>query len=94
MHAIYYIVTDLWFDPVIGQSDPIAGQMVGYSMIMSDGSIHKCKSSTTIRGLASQQFHYSDIDFIALAKTRAGVANVVGIGHANTIRKRPKIPGL
>jgi len=95
---IYYVVTDRWFDPVEGQRDPIKGEMVGYAQIKEDGS-HSTKSATTVRGLASQQFDFADVDYIALATTRAAEhakddSNVVGIGLAKVIRSRPKISGL
>jgi hypothetical protein len=93
----YIIVTDLWFDPVAGQEDPVAGQMVGYSQITMSGDVRPRKSSTTIRGLASQQYVYADIDYIALCKARGDAmqtGEVVGIGAGTNIRKRPKIAGL
>lgn len=93
---IYCVVTDLWFDPVQGESDPLKGSMVGYAQIDQRGELRR-KSSTTIRGLASQQFTPSDRDYVAFCKARiegmaAGV--VVGIGRGRTIRQRPKIAGL
>lgn len=93
---IYYVVTDLWFDPVEGQDDPIAGQMVGFAHICEDGTVGGRKTSTTIRGLASQQYHYADVDYISIARTRLEAAqngSIVGIGHGRTIRARPKVPG-
>lgn len=94
---LYYIVTDRWFDPVAGQIDPVAGEMVGYRQVGEDGEPRSLKSATTLRGLASQQFLYADIDYIALCKARAAEAKdgkVIGIRHGQTIRRRPKIPGL
>lgn len=93
--SIYYLVTDLWFDPVLGQEDELKGSMVGYAQIKLDGSAGR-KSSTTIRGLASQQFDYADIDYIALCEARKGElesGKVVEIGRGKVIRKRPKNPG-
>jgi hypothetical protein len=61
------------------------------------GEIRPRKSSTTIRGLASQQYVYADIDYIALCKARGDAmqtGEVVGIGAGVNIRKRPKIAGL
>ena len=95
--AMYYVVTDLWFDPVLGQDDALKGSMVGYQQIAQTGEPRHRKSSTTIRGLASQQFDYADIDYIAhckatLAAMQAG--EVIGIGRGRAIRARPKISGL
>lgn len=92
---VYYIVTDLWFDPVAGQRDATAGQMVGYAQVRDDGSIWT-KSKTTIRGLASQQFDYADQDFIAMCKARTEAlsdGDIVPISMARVIRRRPKQPG-
>jgi hypothetical protein len=94
--AIYYVVTDLWFDPVEGQKDPLKGSMVGFAHIKSDGTYDR-KSSTTVRGLASQQYDFADVDYIALCTARNEAfrtGEVIGIGHAKTIRARPKISGL
>lgn len=93
----YYIVTDLWFDPVAGQDDEIAGKMVGIRMLdQRTGEAREHKEPHTLRGLASQGFQYSDIDFAALvtAKNEARAAGVVvGISQGHVIRARPKIPG-
>ena len=92
---LYYVVTDIWFDPVAGQNDQLKGQMIGYAQISSDGSLTK-KSSTPIRGLASQQFDYADIDYLSIANARNNAlrdGKIVGIGYAKTIRARPKISG-
>lgn len=94
---VYYVVTDLWFDPVAGQDDETAGRMVGLRQIGADGEPSGRKSATTLRGLASQQYHYADMDFIAHCKARlAGINDgaIVGIGKGVAIRRRPKIPGL
>lgn len=92
----YFVVTDLWYDPVEGQDDPLRGRMVGYAQIGQDGRIGR-KQSTTIRGLASQQFVYADIDYAALVATKnAAMAEsdgVVPINLAHAIRRRPKLPG-
>jgi len=93
---IYYQVTDLWFDPVAGQTDPIKGQMVGYDQIGTNGELRGAKRATTIRGLASQQFEYADIDYIAqckVVKEAKADGKVVGIGMGRIIRKRPKVAG-
>ena len=92
----YFIVTDRWFDPVRGQDDPIAGQMVGYAQINARGGVSTHKSSMPIRGFASQRFEYADRDYIVWCKSRLEgmeTGAVVGIGHGKVIRKRPKIPG-
>jgi hypothetical protein len=90
----YYIVTDLWFDPVAGQDDPIAGEMVAISHI-NEAGIWRRKQPHTKRGLASQGFHYADVDYIALCKARVAAGKegaVVGIGYGNVIRRRPRLP--
>ena len=92
---VYYLVTDRWFDPVKGEDDPIKGQMVGLAQIDARG-IPGSKSATTVRGLASQQYEYADIDYIALCFARVHAMKgetVVGIGRAAAIRRRPKIQG-
>ncbi len=94
----YYVVTDIWFDPVAGQDDETAGRMVGFAQVKADGTLWR-KRSTTIRGLASQQYDYADTDYVGLAQARATAmgapdGTVVGIGYAQAIRKRPKIAGL
>lgn len=80
----YFIVTDLWFDPVAGEENETAGRMVAYRAIGEDGEPCGRKRGTTLRGLASQQFQYADIDYIAHCKARAevmGKGKVVGIGR-------------
>ena len=92
----YYAVTDLWFDPVKGQKNHVAGEMVAIARIGRDGSISDWKEPHTKRGLASQGFHYADRDYIvegcALVEAVKD-GSVVGIGRARVIRQRPKIPG-
>lgn len=88
----YYIVTDLWFDPVAGQDDPLKGAMVGIARIQPNGSIAKRKEPHTKRGLASQQFHYADTDYIefcARRKTAMKDGKVVGIGAGKSRTQRP-----
>lgn len=89
----YYIVTDLWFDPVAGQDNHVAGEMVAIARIDSGGTVLPRKEPHTKRGLASQGFHYADRDFITFAKQTREAENIVGIGFAQVIRRRPKIPG-
>lgn len=88
----YYIVTDLWFDPVAGQDNRVAGEKVAIARIQPDGQIYPRKEPHTKRGLASQGFHYADHDFIAFVKQRQEAENVVGIGFGRVIRRRPKLP--
>lgn len=88
----YYIVTDLWFDPVAGQENRVAGEMVAITRINENGTVAPRKESHTKRGLASQGFHYADLDIIALAEQRRAAGNVVGIGFAKAIQQRPKLP--
>jgi hypothetical protein len=93
----YFVVTDLWFDPVEGQDDPVKGRMVGFMRIGTDGEPVHRKSSTTIRGLASQEYHYADIDYINHCQVRSEAVNsgsVIGITSGKQIRSRPKIAGL
>lgn len=89
----YYIVTDMWYDPVAGQDDPLKGQMVGIQRLDSKGAPTSRKEAHPIRGLASNQFHYADRDYIVFCKIRIDAMNdgsVVGIGIAS---RRPKVPG-
>jgi len=92
----YFVVTDLWFDPVAGQRDEVSGHMVAIRVIRHDGEVHGSKRPHTRRGLASQQYHYAGIDYIAQCKALvASIDNgvVVGIGRGKLIRGRPKMPG-
>jgi hypothetical protein len=92
----YYLVTDLWFDPVAGQEDETAGRMVGIQHIdWRSGEADGRKQPHTLRGLASQGFHYADIDFMAQLKAaNQGMAEgkVIRIGQGHLIRRRPKVP--
>ncbi|MTJ94041.1 MAG: hypothetical protein F8N36_14460 [Desulfovibrio sp.] len=95
--SLYFLVTDRWFDPVIGQDDPVAGEMVGIRRIGQDGDLVGRKYAHTVRGLAAQQFHPAGLDYVALAKARREAkedGTVVGIGRGRTVRERPKMPGL
>jgi hypothetical protein len=93
----YYVVTDLWFDPCAGQHDETAGRMVAIQSICPrTGDPRPHKEPHTLRGLASQGFHFADIDFLAHAKARnQAMADgaVVGIGKGHVIRRRPTVPG-
>lgn len=92
--SYYYLVTDLWFDPVAGQHDHVAGQMVAVAQLLLDGSWRR-KRQHTKRGLASQGYRYADVDFIAQAKATIEAmksGEVVGIGRGRVIRARPKLP--
>ena len=86
---VYFIVTDIWFDPVEGQKDPVAGKMIGIARIAPDGEVHPRKSKYPVRGLASQGFHYLPIDYINQCKAKALATNVVGIERGKVIRARP-----
>lgn len=94
--TFYYAVTDLWFDPVAGCHDEIAGQMVAIRQISPrTGELEGRKWAHTRRGLASNGYHYADCDF--MARTRAIIdamqaGEVVGIGFGHVIRQRPKLP--
>lgn len=97
MHVWYYIVTDLWFDPVAGQDDETAGRMVAIrSICPRTGEPRHRKEPHTLRGLASQGFRYADIDFpahVQAVKEAMADGEVVGIGKGHVIRRRPKVPG-
>jgi hypothetical protein len=92
----YYVVTDLWFDPVAGQDDETAGRMVAIrSICPRTGEPRHRKEPHTLRGLASQGFRYADIDFpahVQAVKKAIADGEVVGIGEALVIRRRPKVP--
>lgn len=92
----YYIVTDLWFDPVEGQSNPVAGQMVGIVTVRENGEPGHHKEKHTLRGLAAQSFVYADRDYITFCRDRLAAMReggvIVGIGHGNVVRRRPKQP--
>lgn len=92
----YYIVTDLWFDPVAGQRDPEAGNMVGIQHLdrVTAKPIGR-KEARSRRGLASNGFTYADRDFVAFCAQRneaMQTGNIVGIGRGRTLKKRPKLP--
>lgn len=93
----YYVVTDLWFDPVAGQSDETAGRMVAIQRLDTrTGEPNYRKEPHTIRGLASQGFRCADIDYSAhvrAARQAAVDGKVIGIGRGEVIRRRPKLPG-
>lgn len=96
-HLSYWLVTDLWFDPVRGQHRPYSGQMAGVAHIRPDGELSP-KWGHSRHALATLGYHYAKIDYLALAKARAEALatndnTVVGIGYANAIRRRPKAPG-
>lgn len=91
----YAVVTDLWFDPVKGETDPISGQMVAIRWLRQGKEVGS-KQPHTRRGLAMQGYHFADRDEIAhWDAVRKAIADgdVVGIGRGKAIRKRPKVPG-
>lgn len=90
----YAIVTDLWFDPVKGETDPVAGQMVAVQHLRQ-GKPVMSKRAHTVRGLASNGFVYADRDEIAhweAVRAAHEAGQVVGISLGRVIRKRPKNP--
>jgi hypothetical protein len=95
--VVYYVVTDLWFDPVAGQYDDTAGRMVAIQRICPrEGEPYMRKEAHTLRGLASQGFGYCPIDYMAhvkAANAAAALGQIVGIGHGHVIRRRPRTPG-
>lgn len=88
--APYFIVTDVWFDPVRGFKKRESGEMVAVRAIGSDGQLKGPKLGHTIRGLAAQGFVQADIDYISIAAARhQGIADGVVV----PIRKpRPLLP--
>lgn len=90
--TIYSLVTDAWFDPVRGEDDEEKGHLFAVQQLGADGQPRGRKAAFTRFGLASQGYQYADIDYIGLALARASATDVVGIGHAQVIRARPKIP--
>lgn len=52
----FAIAERLWFDPVAGEDDPVAGQMVGVRALTSHGPARSMRSHT-LRGLASNGYH-------------------------------------
>lgn len=92
----FYVVTDLWFDPVKGQHNEWSGQMVGYRRIGADGEPLGEKRANSRHGLASIGFHKAEIDYIGQRRATIEAAengNVVGIGFGKVIRRRPKMSG-
>lgn len=88
---IYAQVTDLWFDPVAGEDDPIRGEMVGI-VHLHQGQPRGGKRAHTIRGLASNGWQYAERDEIEhWQQVREGVRDgtVVGIGAGR--RGRPQV---
>lgn len=91
----YAVVTDLWFDPVRGEHEHQKGEMVAIQMILN-GRPAGSKRGHTIRGLASNGWHYADRDPVAEHEAMVAAAasgQLVGIGHAQQIRRRLKLPG-
>lgn len=91
----YAIVTDLWFDPVKGEEDPISGQMVAIRHLRQGRELGS-KNPHTIRGLASNGWQYADRDEIAhweAVREAHEAGQVIGIGRGTVLRKRPQISG-
>jgi len=57
-----YVVTDLWFDPVAGERDPIAGQMVAITQLRNASP--SARSSRTRVVACHAGYHYAD-DYLA-----------------------------
>lgn len=84
----YAIVTDLWFDPVKGETDPISGQMVAIRHLRQ-GREFGSKNPHTIRGLASNGWQYADRDEIAhweAVREAHAAGLVVGIRQGAVLR--------
>lgn len=93
---IYWIVTDLWFDPVRGQHKRANGEMVAVQQIGPDGKGRGRKTPHTIRGLAANGFERATMDYADFCAQREAArqeGTVVNIRFGAVIRKRPKLPG-
>lgn len=87
--SLFYVVTDLWFDPVKGQSNEYSGQMVAIQRIGPDGQHLGKKEGFSRHALSTQGFFPASIDYIGLCRGRVAAAasgSVVGISEAR--RKR------
>lgn len=71
-----FVVTDLWFDPVAGERDETAGQMVAIRW-MRDGQPVGTKRPHTRRGLAMQGYHYAKDYLSKRAETERSVADAI-----------------
>jgi hypothetical protein len=78
---IGYVVTDMWFDPVAGQHDEVAGRMVALRRIDGAGELRGSKAAHTLRGLASQGYHYAGQDIIGQRQAAAASPSVVHISR-------------
>lgn len=86
----YFMVTDTWFDPVKGQRDPAAGEMVAVQRISQTGELVGSKWPHSKRGLASQGYDYLGFDYMAqrravYAGERTGVVVSIRRGNVRTI---------
>lgn len=93
----YYVVTDMWFDPVRGQHRASGGEMVAIQRLNERGERAGRKLTHTKRGLAANGYRYAAIDYKDLCDKRLAAhaaGDVVGIGHAHVLRRRPKCPRL
>jgi hypothetical protein len=91
----YAVVTDLWFDPVAGQEVPWKGQMVAIRPLYA-GRSEASKQAYSRHALASVGYHKTDRDFSAECAALGdalAAGDVVPIGFARTIRRRPKMAG-
>lgn len=88
----HWIVVAVWFDPVAGYYDREAGNMVAVQRINEFGIGQGLPARHTRRGLASQGYRYSKVDYIDLCRARIEAlkaGTVVGIGAAKRIKKHP-----
>lgn len=90
IHTSLAIVTDLWFDPVLGQEDPITGQMVGLRFWL--GEPRGSKFSHHLRGLATQKWNYATAEEIEAARAEAErvrrLHDAVRSGEVAVLRRR------
>lgn len=92
----YYIVTDLWFDPVKGDEKPRLGEMVAIQRLGQKGEPIGRKIGHSKTGLASNAYRYADMDYVKFCNDRLAAieeGRVVGIGMGQIIRRRPKVSG-
>lgn len=90
MHATCWaIVTDLWLDPVLAERDETRGRMVGLRYFQNGQAVGS-KWSTTLRGLASQQWNYATQEEIAEQEAKRRLIEAVRAGEAVPISRSPK----
>jgi len=87
----FWLVTDVWFDPVRGQRRRASGEMVAIQMLDAAGRPFGTKWAHTIRGLAQAGYRPARFDYAAMAAARSEAikeGKVVGIGAGARIKQR------